>query len=316
MQSLPENGSMVAIFEDQNTVEIEVNKYLNKLSIAAYNGSHIVVSGETEAIEKIAIHFENQDVKVKRLNVSHAFHSPLMQPMVKEFENVVKEIKFNLPQIDLVSNVTGDFIKEEITTVNYWLDHILKPVHFASSIEKLHDQEYQIFLEIGAKPTLLGMTTNVIENLQKNISDELSNKSQNPSLITHPPSFLWLPSLRNIDQDWLNILESLGKLSVRGIKINWEKFDAPYHCQKIILPTYPFQRQSYWLKDITPLSSSLITPILDTDEIQSTDDWFYQVKWLEKEGHFNSNKPNYIKQWVIFADQTGVSQKVAEFLTK
>jgi len=315
MQSLPENGSMVAIFADQNTVEIEVNKYQNKLAIAAYNGSHIVVSGETEAIEKIAIHFENQDVKVKRLNVSHAFHSPLMQPMVKEFENVVKEIKFNLPQIDLVSNVTGDFIKEEITTVNYWLDHILKPVHFASSIEKLHDQEYQIFLEIGAKPTLLGMTTNVIENLQKNISDELSNKSQNPSLIPHPPSFLWLPSLRNIDQDWLNILESLGKLSVRGIKINWEKFDAPYHCQKIILPTYPFQRQSYWLKDITPLSSSLITPILDTDEIQSTDDWFYQVKWLEKEGHFNSNKPNYIKQWVIFADQTGVSQKVAEFLT-
>jgi acyl transferase domain-containing protein/acyl-CoA synthetase (AMP-forming)/AMP-acid ligase II/pimeloyl-ACP methyl ester carboxylesterase/acyl carrier protein len=307
MQSLPENGAMVAIFADQNLVETEINKYQEKISIAAYNGSHIVVSGKTEIIEKIALYFENQDIKVKRLNVSHGFHSPLMLPMIKEFENVVREINFSIPNIALISNVTGDFIQEEITTVKYWIDHILKPVKFASSIEKLNDQEYKIFLEIGAKPTLLGMAKSIIENF-----DPVINTNSSPHSLYS--SLTWLPSLRNMEQDWLNILESLAKLSVRGIQINWKNFDAPYLCQKIILPTYPFQRQRYWLKDIIPVSSSLLNPVEDIEENQSSDDWFYEVKWLEKEGHFISNKPNNIKQWIIFADNNGIAQNIASLL--
>ena len=219
MQSLPENGAMLAVVTTENTV----NKLLNNnITIAAYNGSHIVLSGLKIDIDNIAKKLESLKIKTQLLNVTHAFHSPLMQPVIKEFTKVAKTINYSLPQIPMVSNLTGELANEPVATPKYWTDHILEPVQFAKSIEFLDRQQVDIFLEIGIKPTLIGMAQSILDNK------------------------LFLHSLNPKHDDWLQILETLSQLYIAGVDINWSEVTQNYNGQKVSLPTYPFQRQRHW----------------------------------------------------------------------
>ncbi|MDJ0597118.1 MAG: SDR family NAD(P)-dependent oxidoreductase, partial [Pleurocapsa sp. MO_226.B13] len=170
-------------------------------------------------------------IKSKQLQVSHAFHSPLMKPMLAEFEAVARNISYSLPKIKLISNVTGEEAKSEIATPDYWCRHILQPVNFAGSIETLASLGYQAFLEIGAKPTLLSMGRHCWT------ATEGSNELQ------------WLPSLRPKREDWQQLLASLAQLYVSGVAVDWSGFERDYPRRRIPLPTYPFQRQRYWFEE-------------------------------------------------------------------
>jgi myxalamid-type polyketide synthase MxaB len=229
MQSLPQNGSMVSVVASESKVTKAIKDYPDEIAIAAINGyQSIVISGKNNAIAKITNQLEAEGIKTKPLNVSHAFHSPLMQPMLTQFERVAKEIKYHIPQINLVSNVTGKLINEEITNFKYWCQHILEPVQFVNSVETLIDSGCDIAIECGSKPILLGMTSAILNNSLLNL----------------------FPSLRPPQSDSQQILQSLGQLYSLGVKINWSSFERLYPPQIVSLPTYPFQRKRYWWEGI------------------------------------------------------------------
>ena len=217
MQSLPENGAMLAVFGDLEEIFAS-----DKISVAADNGSHIVLSGLRDEIDRVAKKLELKGIKTQRLNISHAFHSALMQPMVKKFKAVARSISYSLPKIPIVSNLTGELADETIATADYWVEHILQPVQFAKSIEYLDSQQVNIFLEIGTKPTLTGMAKSILDNK------------------------LFLHSLDRQQPDWQQILTTLSQLYSAGLDINWLEVTKNYKAKKISLPTYPFQRERYW----------------------------------------------------------------------
>lgn len=227
MQALPQDGEMVALLASEEQALAAIAPYTAEVSIAAINGQEsVVISGHREAISELVTNLEASGIKTKKLNVSHAFHSPLMQPMLAEFERVARQVKFSAPQIKLNSNVTGTLVTPEIATPEYWCRHVLKPVQFAASMAALAQQGIDVFVEIGPKPILLGMGRQCLSD--------------------HPA--LWLPSLRPEQEDWHSLLSSLGQLYVQGVPIDWVGFDRDYTRRRQALPTYPFQRQRYWVE--------------------------------------------------------------------
>ncbi|WP_375339747.1 acyltransferase domain-containing protein [Okeania hirsuta] len=192
MQQLPSGGEMVSLLASESQVIEAIGEYSSKVAIAAINGPEsIVISGEREAITAICSKLKSQRVKSKKLQVSHAFHSPLMEPMLAEFAAVAQEVTYSQPRISLISNVTGEKIGAEIATPEYWVGHVREPVRFAQSMKTLNEQGYQLFLEIGPKPILLGMGSRCVPE---------------------ESSGMWLPSLRPGGNDWQQILSSLGQL--------------------------------------------------------------------------------------------------------
>nr|4MZ0_A Chain A, CurL [Moorena producens 3L]4MZ0_B Chain B, CurL [Moorena producens 3L] len=228
MQQLPAGGEMVSVIASESKV-LEIFKAMSleeKVAIAAINGPEsTVISGEAEAVGAIATHLESLSIKTKQLQVSHAFHSRLMEPMLAEFEAVAKQVTYSQPQISLISNVTGQQVGSEITSAEYWVNHVRQPVRFSESMTTLHQEGYELFLEIGPKPILLGMGR---QCLPEGVG-------------------VWLPSLRPGVEAWQQMLQSLGQLYMKGIKVNWSGFDQDYACHKVAIPTYPFQRESYWI---------------------------------------------------------------------
>ncbi|MEM1168616.1 MAG: type I polyketide synthase [Cyanobacteria bacterium P01_H01_bin.35] len=233
MQELPAGGEMVSVLASESEVKEAIAKVSKKLpksaiDIGAFNGPNsIVISGESQAIASVCEQLKAMGAKTKQLQVSHAFHSSLMEPMLAEFEKVAQEISYNEPKIPLISNVTGQQISDEIAKPKYWVEHIRQPVYFAKGMKSLHEQGCELFLEVGPKPILLGMGRQCLpEGLG-----------------------LWLPSLRPGVEEWQQMLSSLGELYAVGSEINWSGFYQDKNYQKIALPTYPFQRQSYWVEN-------------------------------------------------------------------
>ena len=237
MQKLPTGGTMAAVFADEATVSKAVASHADQLSIAAINGpSNVVISGAEKVLSAVLETLAKQGIKAKRLTVSHAFHSPLMDAILNEFERIASSIQYSESQIGLISNVTGQRVSQnQITHPRYWRDHIRKPVRFSDSIASLHQSGCDVFIEIGPNPTLLGMGKHC---LPEGIGT-------------------WLPSLRQGKDDWPTLLNSLAHLYTLGADINWKGFDQDYACRKLILPTYPFQRERFWVRTITPRQRNL-----------------------------------------------------------
>ena len=227
MQSMPRNGAMVSVFATEAVVAAAIQPFADQVSIAAINGPEsVVISGENQAVDVVVNKLQIEGINTVRLNVSHAFHSALMEPMLADFEQVLSEINFATPQINLVSNVTGELVSNELQNPQYWLNHLRGTVKFAPGMTTLAQQGYRVFLEVGPKATLLGMGRRCVD----------TNMGT------------WLPSLHPKQSDWQQMLQSLAQLYVSGKTIDWFGFDRDYFCQKLVLPTYPFQRQRYWVE--------------------------------------------------------------------
>jgi acyl transferase domain-containing protein len=230
MQSIDSAGLMASISATEHEVIEAVRPFEKSLSIAAVNGPEsVVISGEKAVVERIAGEFQDRGKRVKVLRVSHAFHSPLMDSILDDFERVASEIQYSPPRIPLVSNLTGSIIPpEEITKPSYWREHIRNTVRFYDSMKTLKAMEYELFLELGGDSTLSSLGLQCIDNERA----------------------LFLPSLKKEKPEWKTILGSLGTLYARGIKVDWRGFDGPYRRSKVTLPTYPFQRKRYFLNPV------------------------------------------------------------------
>ncbi|WP_159403899.1 acyltransferase domain-containing protein, partial [Streptomyces sp. NRRL S-646] len=152
MQALPAGGAMVAL----QAGEVEVLPLLDdRVGVAAVNGPHsVVISGAAEAVEEIADRFRAQDRKVTALRVSHAFHSPLMEPMLADFRAVAEQLSYERPKLPLVSTVTGAPVTDELISPDYWVEHVRRTVRFADAVAALAEQTVTRFLELGPDSTL------------------------------------------------------------------------------------------------------------------------------------------------------------------
>lgn len=246
MQALPRDGAMVSVMASRSRIEPVIKPFNQKVSIAAINGPEsVVISGQKETLQQISQQLVAEGIKIRQLTVSHAFHSPLMEPMLGQFRQIANTITYQPPQLNLISNVTGQRIYEAIATPDYWVRHIQETVRFADGVQGLHEQNVNFILEIGPKPTLLGMM-----ELQHS-----ENSSSTPVM---------MPSLRENRSDWQQILESLSQLYVHGVEIDWFSFNQDYGRHKVSLPTYPWQRQRYWVES-TPQkhSDQSLHPLLE-----------------------------------------------------
>jgi malonyl CoA-acyl carrier protein transacylase len=250
MQSVSDAGQMAAIMSNESHIASVIEPYSDDISIAAINSpSQVVISGRSESVEAAINIFESEGLSTTKLNVSHAFHSPLMDSVLDEFEEVCNKVSFSKPRIGMISNVTGSPVADKIANASYWVEHIRRPVRFFDSIKALKAEGCEVFLEVGAKPVLLSMG-------RQCISDD---------------SIVWLASLREGQDDWNQLLESLGELYVRGTPVNWSGFDRDYPRHKVMLPTYPWNRQRYWVenveskdrqKQLSTTESQLVHPLL------------------------------------------------------
>ncbi|BAZ50363.1 short-chain dehydrogenase/reductase SDR [Nostoc sp. NIES-4103] len=255
MQSLPHDGKMAVVFASEARVKsvlsscktpvlngrkqqeygvfdpYQTQVTLTKeavVSIAAVNSlENIVISGTREAVENAIAQLQSQGISVQPLQVSHAFHSPLMTPILDEFERQAAKVQFKAPSIPLISNLTGQMLKPgEIPDANYWRCHLRETVQFAAGMNTLETQDCEVFLELGPSTTLLGM-----------------GKRRLPQATAS-----WLPSLKQGQDDWQVILNTLAVLETKGVDVDWAGFDQDYQRCRVPLPTYPFERQRYWLE--------------------------------------------------------------------
>ncbi|MEP0930312.1 MULTISPECIES: type I polyketide synthase [Cyanophyceae] len=343
MQALPPDGAMVAVFAGQDEVQIALQPYTEQVAIAAINGPQsTVISGEQTAVAAVVETLHQAGLKTKALPVSHAFHSPLMEPMLAEFEQVAADIQYAVPHIKLISNLTGEVVSDAIATPDYWCRHIRQPVQFAPGMAALHQAGYELLVEIGPKPILLGMGRHCWPD----------------------DSGVWLPSLHPKQANWQTMLQALATLYGRGVVVDWAGFDQGERRHRLALPTYPFQRQRYWVD--LPETNSEASPTLPTDpaameqlvasitamgelsvdelkllpkllelvaqsQVQGrspasapTDplpvnlhDWLYDIQWQvqpRQRQHSETSGAHPPASWLIFADAAGTGAALAEQL--
>ncbi|WP_324927138.1 type I polyketide synthase [Actinophytocola sp.] len=218
MQALPAGGAMVAI----QATEDEVRPHLtDQVGIAAINGpDSVVVSGEAAAAHAVAVVFAERGRKTKQLTVSHAFHSPLMDPMLAEFRSVAEGVSYAEPAIPVVSTLTGQ-PAAELTSPDYWADHVRGTVRFADAVTTLAGQGVTTFVELGPDGVLTAAGQ------------------------SSAPDAAFVPTLRKDRDEVTTLTTALATLAVRTDAVDWAAFYAG--AVQVPLPTYAFQHRNYWL---------------------------------------------------------------------
>ncbi len=256
MQQLPD-GAMLSV--SQSAPEIK-NLLNENLSLAASNAPSLcVVSGTHEAVDVIHEKLTALGIECRRLHTSHAFHSVMMEPIIEPFIKEVKKVKLNPPQIPFISNVTGIWITaEQATDPNYWASHLRHTVQFARGISALQQEPNRILLEVGPGRTLCTFA-------QKH-SDIVGLCS-----LRHP---------KEKQSDVAFLLNTLGKLWLYGVQIDWPGFYTNERRYRLPLPTYPFERQRYWIEDYKQKQdkSAKHESFGKKPDIK---DWFYLPLWKQ-----------------------------------
>ena len=224
--ALPGDGLMTVVEASEQEILDAIGAQSGAVAIAAVNGtSNTVISGERSAVTSIAGGFRAAGRRVKDLRVSHAFHSPLMDPVLDAFEDALSAVTYAAPTVRFISNLTGRVADvHAIGHTTYWRDHLRYPVRFADSIQVLAGERISHYVEMSPHPVLLGMAAECVQGGS------------------------WLPSLREDQGAWAEILLSLQRLYVDGATVNWAAVDGHAASRRrVALPTYPFQRRRHWI---------------------------------------------------------------------
>nr|WP_257232552.1 type I polyketide synthase [Streptomyces sp. Rer75] len=219
MQGLPGGGAMVAV----EAAEDEVRPLLSgEVSVAAVNGpSSVVLSGEGTAVEEVVARLEGR--RTRMLAVSHAFHSPLMDPMLEEFRAAIGGLTFHEPRIPVVSNVTGRLAAAgELGSPDYWVRHVRETVRFADGVRAIASEGAGAWLELGPNGVLTAMA-------QESLA----------------PDAVVVPLLREDIGEELAAVTALARLHVSGVAVDWPELFADTGAHRVDVPTYPFQHERF-----------------------------------------------------------------------
>ena len=232
MQALPRDGAMVAVEATEDRVAALLTDY-PAVGIAAVNGARaVVISGDADAVTEAAGLLAAEGARTRRLRVSHAFHSPLMEPMLAGFARVLTSVSYATPKIPLVSGLTGGPVTAEVTKPGYWVRHVREAVRFADAVSAMRSAGVATFVEVGPDGVLSAL---------------------GPQSGAAGRDEAWLPALRKDKEEPSALLAAVAAVHVRGGAVTWASTvngaragDAAAAAQ-VDLPTYAFQRQRYWL---------------------------------------------------------------------
>jgi acyl transferase domain-containing protein len=226
-----EKGSMLSVGIDESQIK---EMLVGEISLAAVNSpKHCVVSGKTRDIEKLEKQLSEKNIFCRRLHTSHAFHSPMMEPIMNDFAEVVRKVNLAPPTIPFISGVTGTWVQEEeACDPNYWSLQLRQPVRFSPGILEILKDPTRVLLEVGPGSSLCLLAR-----------EHKANESE-PVILS---------SIRHVKQtepDMAFLHKTLGNLWLSGAAVNWKSYYKNEKRRRIPLPTYPFERKRYWLEEI------------------------------------------------------------------
>jgi acyl transferase domain-containing protein len=293
MQGMPP-GAMLSI----PITESELMPFLTgNISLAAVNStSRCVVSGAHEEVDMLEEKLKENGYESTRLHTSHAFHSGMMDPILKEFENKVKQIKPQKPELPYISDLTGYWITEaEAASSEYWASHLRAAVRFSDGLNELLKEKTAVLVEVGPAKSL---ATFARKHKNKTPQQLVLN------LVRHPNE--------NIPDDYF-LADRLGTLWLYGIPIDWAEYYSGEQRHRLPLPTYPFDRQRYWI-DGDPLKmkhgQGLEAPQLTKKKDISS--WFYVPSWERAmPGDSGLSETDAPFNWLIFMENSRLSASLA-----
>ncbi|NLL73442.1 MAG: SDR family NAD(P)-dependent oxidoreductase [Clostridiales bacterium] len=290
MDIAPGEGSMGTIFGDEKLVNELIENYQPKVSIATINTKEsYVISGDSCLVEEILDKAEEKGIRTKRLKVSHAFHSYMMEPILDDFHTIAKEVVYHSPKIRFVSTMFGREIdKEEILDADYWTNHILEKVDFYHAITSIEDSKDYIHLEIGANRVLSALCK-LIFGEERTVTASLSIK----------------------EDDNIHINDTLAMLYVAGANVKWDavEYDGKNQWRRMSIPNYPYDKSKYWLelhydnRDSMP-SLQKRHPLLG-ERFESP----LMEKTVVFQRRFTAEEPYFMKEHIIF--DTAISPAAA-----
>lgn len=294
IQSLP-SGSMLVISLPEQKLR-PILELRPELSLAAINAPGLcTVAGTNQAVDELEEEMKSEQLFCRRLQTSHAFHSPMMEPILKPFIEEVSRATLNAPSISYLSNVTGNWIRaEEATDPAYWAKHIRQTVLFSNGVSELFKNAENLLLEVGPGNTL---TVLARHHPQRGAGQVV------------------LSSLRRADEqepDEVFMLTTLGRLWLANVKVDWPKLSGGERRRRVPLPTYPFERQRYWVDPQPGSGQARQNPLRKDPEIGN---WFYTPSWRRSEApSTNGTLAGERRRWLIFADECGIGDGLKDRL--
>ena len=259
------------------------------LSIAAENAPGLcVASGPVAAIDELEKRIEGTDAESRRIKISVAAHSELLDPILEEFGAYLRTMTLSPPQIPFVSNVTGTWITdEEATDPRYWMRHLRSTVRYSAGIDTLEEEKPRIFLEVGPG----------------NVLGTLAKMHPAPSGGRHV-----LSSLRHRDEkvdDQRFLLQVVGDVWSAGYPVDFDAYHGDAQRLRLPLPTYPFEHQRYWIEPGE--SQAIERPSADTlSRLGRPEEWFFEPRWKLALTHAREEEGTH--RWLVFLDDTGFGE--------
>lgn len=247
MNALPQHeGSMASVFCNEETLRPFLQQ--SNVDLAAVNSlRNCTISGKKDDVATLIVKLQEQGIKAIALNVSHAFHSYLMEPMLEKFTQFVNQFSFKQPVIPVVSNLTGEEINHTDLSAVYFANHIRHAIQFSKGISFLQQKEIEIYLEVGPNPVLVSLAKQTNNN----------------------PNAHWLASAKKGENDIDIFHKTLQQLYCVGVNINWISFYKNKHINRVPLPTYGWNWKEYWENPVRqPLNNSFLQNF--ETEIQSS----------------------------------------------
>ena len=260
LASLSERGGMVAVQASVGDVEGVLSDYPGVVVAAINEPGNVVVSGALEELAAVERELqERTGVRTRMLDVSHAFHSPLVDGILDPFEAVVRQIAMSAPKARFLSAVTGGPLGDELCRADYWRRHLREPVRFADALVALDAEGVEACVEIGPAPVLLAL------------AGQRADRAH-------------VASLKKGRDDAVQILSAAGELFEHGIEIDFAALDRERECRRVPLPTYPFERERLWLDRIAAprrdggLPAEHAHPLLGRRVRAAVDDVIFETK--------------------------------------
>jgi amino acid adenylation domain-containing protein len=278
-QQLP--GAMLAVMLPAHDV---ATKLASDISIAAINAPSLtVVAGPAESIAAMESRLAADGVTARRVETSHAFHSPMMAPAAAALADYMRQIKLQAPAIPFVSNVTGTWITaEQATSAEYWARHLREPVQFAGGIGTLAADAGRVFIEIGPGRALAGFTRDIVGAAVPVLA---STRHQRAS-----------------EDDYAVLLDAIGRAWLAGVTVDWAALHGSARRCRVPLPTYPFERQRYWIDAHKAATAA-------KPERRAIEDWLFVPRWKAVAGPAADDAA--LHRWLVFRDEGGLADRLA-----
>ena len=280
MQSMPA-GAMLAV----SLSEPDVQPFLNgSLSLAAVNGpKQCVISGASDAIAQTEQHLSTAGITCHTLHTSHAYHSEMMEPAARLFAEEVASIELHPPEIPYISSLTGTWItNDEATSTSYWSRQLREPVRFGAGVAELSRVPERVLLEVGP-----GQALRALARSQRNGNET-------------PLVFASLPHPHDSKSDAAYLLETVGQLWATGTEVDWAAFYSGEKRRRVPLPTYPFERERYWIDAPTSVPAEALKRKPDAA------DWFYVPSW-KRSVAISESIGSFTGACLVFADEAGLA---------